>query len=49
MRDKPWKPWDPKNPPEFLEVAKRGQDDKGDVYLNPEEYGVDIPGLIRVF
>jgi len=49
VRDKPWKPWDPKNPPEFLEVAKRGQDDKGDVYLNPEEYGLDIPGLIRVF
>ncbi|KAF8909386.1 DNA ligase 4 [Gymnopilus junonius] len=37
IRAKPWKPWDPKNPPEFLETAKRGQDDKGDIYLNPED------------
>ncbi|KAF6761657.1 DNA ligase 4 [Ephemerocybe angulata] len=37
IRDKPWKPWDPKNPPEFLQVAKKGQEDKGDVYLEPED------------
>ncbi|KAH6915882.1 DNA ligase 4 [Coprinopsis sp. MPI-PUGE-AT-0042] len=37
VRAKPWKPWDPKNPPEFLQIAKRGQDDKGDVYLEPED------------
>ncbi|PPQ96588.1 hypothetical protein CVT26_006325 [Gymnopilus dilepis] len=37
VREKPWKPWDPKHPPEFLETSKRGQDDKGDVYLNPED------------
>lgn len=37
VRDKPWKVWDPKHPPEFLQVASRGQDDKGDVYLKPEE------------
>ncbi|KDR80522.1 hypothetical protein GALMADRAFT_240825 [Galerina marginata CBS 339.88] len=37
VRDKPWKPWDPKHPPEFLQTAKRGQDDKGDIYLNPED------------
>ncbi|KAF8963440.1 DNA ligase 4 [Flammula alnicola] len=37
IRGKPWKPWDPKNPPEFLQTAKRGQDDKGDLYLNPED------------
>ncbi|CAA7265112.1 unnamed protein product [Cyclocybe aegerita] len=37
IRAKPWKPWDPKHPPEFLQTAKRGQDDKGDIYLNPED------------
>ncbi|KJA23601.1 hypothetical protein HYPSUDRAFT_66273 [Hypholoma sublateritium FD-334 SS-4] len=37
IRSKPWKPWDPKNPPAFLQTAKRGQEDKGDVYLNPED------------
>jgi len=42
VRDKPWKPWDPKHPPEFLQTSKRGQDDKGDVYLNPEEYAILI-------
>ena len=42
VRDKPWKPWDPKHPPEFLQTSNRGQDDKGDVYLNPEEYVIFI-------
>ena len=37
IRQKPWKEWDPKRPPSFLITAKRGQDDKGDVYLEPEE------------
>jgi len=37
IRQKPWKVWDKKNPPSFLEVAKKGQDDKGDVYLEPED------------
>ncbi|KAF8159664.1 DNA ligase IV [Crassisporium funariophilum] len=37
MRDKPWKVWDPKNPPEFLGTAKRSHDDKGDVYLEPQD------------
>ncbi|KIM44920.1 hypothetical protein M413DRAFT_442894 [Hebeloma cylindrosporum] len=37
VRSKPWKPWDPKHPPEFLQTSNRGQDDKGDVYLNPED------------
>ncbi|KAF5316619.1 hypothetical protein D9619_006679 [Psilocybe cf. subviscida] len=37
IREKPWKTWDPKRPPKFLEVAKKGQDDKGDVYLEPED------------
>lgn len=41
IRDKPWKPWDPKHPPEFLQVSNRGTDDKGDIYLNPEEL-VDV-------
>ena len=37
VRDKPWKVWDPKHPPEFLLTAKRSHEDKGDVYLEPEE------------
>lgn len=37
IRKKPWKEWDKKNPPEFLQVSKKSQDDKGDVYLEPEE------------
>lgn len=38
IRQKPWKVWDPKNPPEFLETAKRSHEDKGDVYIEPAEY-----------
>lgn len=38
VRDKPWKKWDPKHPPEFLLTAKRSHEDKGDVYLEPKEY-----------
>ncbi|EED80930.1 predicted protein [Postia placenta Mad-698-R] len=44
VRQKPWKTWDPKNPPSFLQVAKKGSEDKGDVYLEPQEsisYGRD--------
>lgn len=37
VRDKPWKVWDPKHPPPFLLTSKRSQDDKGDLYLEPEE------------
>ena len=37
VRDKPWKPWDPKHPPNFLRTSKRSQEDKGDVYLEPQE------------
>ncbi|TCD60360.1 DNA ligase (ATP) [Steccherinum ochraceum] len=37
IRQKPWKVWDKKNPPEFLQVSKKSQDDKGDVYLDPED------------
>jgi len=37
IRAKPWKPRDPKHPPEFLQTSNRGQDDKGELYLNPEE------------
>jgi len=38
VRAKPWKPWDPKEPPSFLLTASKSHDDKGDVYLEPEEY-----------
>ena len=37
VRQKPWKPWDPKNPPAFLQTTKRGHEDKGDVYIEPAE------------
>ncbi|KAJ7760471.1 DNA ligase IV [Mycena metata] len=37
VRNKPWKTWDPKNPPEFLQTAKKSHEDKGDVYLLPED------------
>ncbi|KAF5351528.1 hypothetical protein D9758_007230 [Tetrapyrgos nigripes] len=37
IRSLPWKPRDPKNPPEWLQTAKKGQEDKGDVYLEPHE------------
>ncbi|KAJ7077844.1 DNA ligase IV [Mycena belliarum] len=37
VRDKPWKTWDAKNPPEFLQTAKKSHEDKGDVYLLPED------------
>ncbi|KAI3619578.1 dna ligase iv [Moniliophthora roreri] len=37
VRDKPWKVRDPKNPPEWLQVSKKGQEDKGDVYLEPSD------------
>ncbi|KAG6857461.1 hypothetical protein H0H87_003528 [Tephrocybe sp. NHM501043] len=34
---KPWKTWDSKCPPDFLLTAKRSHEDKGDVYLEPED------------
>lgn len=37
IRQKPWKERDPKQPPSWLLTAKRGTDDKGDVYLEPKE------------
>ncbi|KAH7924280.1 ATP-dependent DNA ligase [Leucogyrophana mollusca] len=37
VRQKPWKEWDPQSPPTFLQTAKRSHDDKGDVYLEPED------------
>ncbi|KAF9266852.1 DNA ligase 4 [Marasmius fiardii PR-910] len=38
VRDKPWKAWDRKNPPEFLQTSKKSSgEDKGDVYLEPNE------------
>ena len=37
VREKPWKVWDPRNPPAFLECSKRSYEDKGDIYLEPAE------------
>ena len=39
VRSLPWKEWSPKNPPKFLRTASGSRDDKGDVYLEPEEFG----------
>ncbi len=36
IRQKPWKPWGAKAP-EFLQCSRKGGEDKGDVYLEPEE------------
>jgi DNA ligase 4 len=38
VRAKPWKPWNPNDPPSFLQTAKKGHEDKGDLYLEPEQY-----------
>ncbi|KAH0836355.1 DNA ligase 4 [Lanmaoa asiatica] len=37
IRQKPWKEWDPKNPPEFLQTSKRSHEDKGDIYIEPAD------------
>ncbi|KAJ7066714.1 DNA ligase IV [Mycena amicta] len=37
VRSLPWKIWDPKNPPAFLQTAKKSHEDKGDMYLLPED------------
>jgi len=36
VRDKPWKAWNAQQQPSFLLTANRSQEDKGDVYLEPE-------------
>lgn len=40
IRAKPWKEWEKDNAPQFLLTSAKGQDDKGDVYLEPEECGI---------
>ncbi|KIY47685.1 ATP-dependent DNA ligase [Fistulina hepatica ATCC 64428] len=37
VRARKWKPWDPQNPPAFLQTAKKSTEDKGDVYLEPKD------------
>lgn len=37
VRGLPWKPWNPQEPPEFYQTAKKTTEDKGDVYLEPED------------
>ncbi|KAI6167470.1 ATP dependent DNA ligase domain-containing protein [Pisolithus thermaeus] len=37
IRQKPWKVWDPKNPPEYLQTTKRGHEDKCDLYIEPAD------------
>ncbi|RPD64440.1 DNA ligase 4 [Lentinus tigrinus ALCF2SS1-7] len=36
IRQKPWKPLGP-NMPDFLQCSRKGHEDKGDVYLEPED------------
>jgi len=36
VRDKPWKAWNAQQQPSFLLTANRSQEDKGDVFLEPE-------------
>jgi len=37
IRSKPWKEFDPRNPPPFLQTVAKTNDDKPDVYLEPKE------------
>jgi len=37
IRSRPWKEWSTKHPPKFLSTAIGSRDDKGDVYLDPED------------
>ncbi|KAF8582783.1 DNA ligase 4 [Ramaria rubella] len=37
IRAKPWKPWIKEDPPSFFQTSKKGTEDKGDVYLEPED------------
>ncbi|EIN09548.1 ATP-dependent DNA ligase [Punctularia strigosozonata HHB-11173 SS5] len=37
IRSKPWKIWAERNPPSFYLTAPKGTEDKGDVYLEPED------------
>ncbi|KAF9517980.1 hypothetical protein BS47DRAFT_1290225 [Hydnum rufescens UP504] len=37
INEKPWKPFHKHKPPSWLKVADAGYDDKGDVYLEPED------------
>lgn len=37
VRQKPWKVWDQKSPPEFLQTTKRGHEDKCDLYIEPTD------------
>ncbi|OJT11573.1 DNA ligase 4, partial [Trametes pubescens] len=36
IRQKPWKVWG-RDAPSFLQVSRKGHDDKGDVYLEPQD------------
>jgi len=38
IRAKPWKPWIKDDPPSFFQTSNKGVEDKGDVYLDPEEF-----------
>ncbi|KAI0058986.1 ATP-dependent DNA ligase [Artomyces pyxidatus] len=37
IRGRPWKNWDDRHPPAFLQIATKGNEDKAQVYLEPED------------
>lgn len=37
VRQKKWKPWTAEDPPTFYQTSKRGQEDKGDMYIEPHD------------
>jgi len=37
IRERKWIEWEKGEPLDFLQAATRSQDDKGDVYIRPEE------------
>ncbi|KAJ7876841.1 DNA ligase IV [Mycena leptocephala] len=48
VRDKPWKTWDPKHPPEFLQTAKKSHEDKGDAHQYHMGYTMRFPRALSI-
>jgi DNA ligase-4 len=47
IRSKPWKEFDPRDPPAFLQTVIKTNNDKPDVYLEPKEYSPFPPSWIE--
>jgi hypothetical protein len=48
IRALPWKEWTTRNPPKFLGTASGSRDDKGDLYLEPEEFGPIVGSTVTI-